>query len=55
MNPPPPLPPHQSQKSEGKERTEEEVQGDWRTAYAEDGRMYYWNVKTRASSWDKPY
>ena len=37
------------------EEEEVDVRGEWRTAFAENGRMYYWNVRTRESSWDKPY
>jgi hypothetical protein len=28
--------------------------GDWRSAYAPDGMKYWWNVKTRETSWKKP-
>lgn len=33
----------------------EDPRGEWRTAFTEDGRIYYWNVRTRASTWQKPY
>lgn len=46
--------------SEGEQGTqehhsEEEVESDeWREALAPDGKRYYWNVRTRESSWEKP-
>ena len=44
-------------KKEGKSQAEEEEdkRGEWRTAFSEQGRMYYWNVRTRESTYDKPY
>lgn len=35
-------------KGGGDKKEEEEeghLKGEWRTAFAEDGRMYYWNVR----------
>lgn len=28
--------------------------GEWKEAIAPDGRIYYWNTKTRETQWDKP-
>jgi len=44
-------------KKEGKTQAEEDEdkRGEWRTAFSEQGRMYYWNVRTRESTYDKPY
>lgn len=33
---------------------EDDDLGDWREAMAVNGKPYYWNVKTRESSWTKP-
>ncbi|GAB5036192.1 ubiquinol-cytochrome c chaperone [Nannochloropsis oceanica] len=45
------------EKEEGKTQAEEEEdkRGEWRTAFSEQGRMYYWNVRTRESTYEKPY
>jgi len=37
------------------EEGEEDKRGEWRTAFSEQGRMYYWNVRTRVSTYEKPY
>ena len=29
--------------------------GDWQEALSEDGRAYWWNTKTRQSTWENPY
>lgn len=43
-------------KEEGKEEEEEgDERGEWRTAFSEQGKVYYWNVRTRESTWEKPY
>ena len=41
--------------AKGEEEEEEDKRGEWRTAFSEQGRMYYWNVRTRESTYDKPY
>ena len=43
-----------AQEGEG-EGEEGDARGEWRTAFSEQGRVYYWNVRTRESTWDKPY
>lgn len=32
----------------------EDEESEWRSALANTGKTYYWNVKTRETSWDKP-
>ena len=34
---------------------EESLEEGWRVAYTEAGKLYYWNVETRESSWDAPF
>jgi hypothetical protein len=46
----------QTEEEEGEEEEEEEREkGDWKMAYSETGRVYWWNVKTRESVWEKPF
>jgi len=33
---------------------EEAENSDWRETLAPNGKLYYWNVRTRESSWEKP-
>ena len=33
---------------------EKGMEGEWRTAMAVDGKVYWWNTKTRESRWDRP-
>ena len=38
----------------GKEDDEEDDDSEWQEALANTGKVYYWNVRTRETRWEKP-